>query len=135
MYTINTDNGFVEVSDWHKHEKTGENFINLLVRQIHEQNVAAGWWSKPREAGTLLMLMVSELAEAMEGDRKSLMDDHLPHRKMSEVELADCVIRIFDFAGANNMDLGGAIIEKLAYNAIRKDHKLEVRQAEGGKAY
>ena len=37
------------------------------------------------------MLIVSEIAEAMEGERKDLMDDKLPHRKMAEVELADAL--------------------------------------------
>lgn len=54
---------------------------------------------------------------------------------MREVELADAVIRIFDLAGAYGMDLGGAIAEKLAYNAHRADHKPEARAAAGGKAY
>ena len=39
------------------------------------------------------MLTISEIAEAMEGERKNLMDDHLPHRKMAEVEIADAYIR------------------------------------------
>jgi len=81
------------------------------------------------------MLVVSELAEAMEGDRKNLPDDKLPHRPMREVELADALIRIFDMAGAYNMDIGGAVAEKMAFNAIRPDHKLENRMAEGGKTY
>ncbi len=81
------------------------------------------------------MLIVSEVAEAMEGHRKDLMDDKLPHRKMIEVELADAVIRIFDLAGAMNLDMGGAIAEKMNFNATRDDHKLENRKAAGGKAY
>jgi hypothetical protein len=44
-----------------------------------------------RNKGELLMLMVSEIAEAMEGERKDLMDDKLPYRKMAEVELADAL--------------------------------------------
>ncbi len=40
----------------------------------------------------------------MEGERKDLMDDKLPHRKMAEVELADALIRIFDYAGAYGYD-------------------------------
>jgi hypothetical protein len=71
----------------------------------------------------------------MEGDRKNLMDDKLPHRPMREVELADAVIRIFDLAGAYGMDIAGAIVEKMAFNAVRPDHKIENRVAEGGKEY
>jgi len=63
------------------------------------------------------------------------MDDKLPHRTMLEVELADAVIRISDLAGALKLDLGGAIAEKLKFNATRPDHKPENRQAIGGKAY
>ena len=54
---------------------------------------------------------------------------------MTEVECADAVIRLADFCGAMGYDLGGAIAEKLAFNATRPDHKLENRRAEGGKAY
>ena len=82
-----------------------------------------------------LMLIVSEIAEAMEGHRKGLMDDKLPARPMLEVELADAVIRIFDLGGGLSLDLGGAIAEKLAYNATREDHSLEHRKAEGGKKF
>jgi NTP pyrophosphatase (non-canonical NTP hydrolase) len=71
----------------------------------------------------------------MEGDRKDLMDDKLPHRKMREVELADAVIRIFDLAGAYGMDLGEAIAEKMAYNQSREDHKIANRAQSGGKSY
>lgn len=81
------------------------------------------------------MLIVSEIAEAMEGERKGLMDDKLPHRKMAEVELADALIRIFDYAGAFQLDLDGAIAEKRAYNAIRADHTKEGRLAAGGKKW
>ena len=109
--------------------------INELAVEIHQNNVDAGWWDKPREKGTLLMLVVSEIAEAMEGERKDLMDDHLPHRKMAEVELVDAVIRILDYAGAFGYDVEGAIAEKLEYNKQRADHKLENRAKEGGKQF
>jgi NTP pyrophosphatase (non-canonical NTP hydrolase) len=116
-------------------EQTDVNVINGLVDSIYQQNVNAGWHSKPREIGTCLMLIVSEIAEAMEGDRKNLMDDHLPNRKMIEVELADAVIRIMDLSGREGLDLGGAISEKLAYNLVRADHKLENRSKDNGKKY
>lgn len=109
--------------------------IKELQYQIHKQNVDAGWWNKPREKGTLLMLIVSEISEAMEGERKNLMDDHLPTRKMAEVELADAVIRIFDYAEAFGYDVAGAIQEKRIYNASREDHKPENRVKENGKQF
>ncbi len=71
----------------------------------------------------------------MEGERKDLMDDHIKHRKMAEVELADAVIRIADYCGRWGYDLGGAIVDKLEYNKSRADHKLENRAKEGGKKF
>lgn len=120
--------------------------INDMSDYIHELNVNAGWWTSihtgeridpnaPNVVPAKMMLVVSEMAEAMEGYRKSLMDDHLPTRPMVEVELADTFIRIFDLAGALGLDLGGAIIDKIKYNKERQDHKLESRVAAGGKAF
>ncbi|MFV0392418.1 MAG: hypothetical protein ACK5KP_11145 [Paludibacteraceae bacterium] len=43
--------------------------LNQLRDEIHEIAKSKGFWDKPRETGTLLMLCVSELAEAMEADR------------------------------------------------------------------
>lgn len=116
-----------------------------VVQDIcHNAAFNAGWWTDiktgedmrgKRNVGELLMLCVSELAEAMEGHRKGLNDDKLPHRPMLEVELADTVIRIFDLAGGFDLDVPGAIAEKLAFNASRADHKPENRAAEGGKKY
>jgi hypothetical protein len=84
---------------------------------------------------TRIALCHSELSEALEGHRKGLMDDKLPHRPMAEVELADTAIRVFDLAGAMGYDLGAAIAEKLAYNRQRADHTHAARLAEGGKKY
>jgi NTP pyrophosphatase (non-canonical NTP hydrolase) len=109
--------------------------INEQVKHCHEQACKAGWHAERREDGTMLMLIVSEIAEAMEGERKDLMDDHLPHRRMAEVELADAVIRIFDYCGLHGYDLGGAFVEKLAYNRSRADHKPEQRRKAGGKKW
>lgn len=110
-----------------------------LQANIHERN--RKWWftqdGKPleRNRGEMLMLMVSEISEAMEGERKSLMDDKLPNRPMAEVELADTVIRILDYAAGFNYDVAGAIEEKLAFNDTRKDHTYEARAEANGKKW
>lgn len=114
--------------------------LNLIRDRIHRLNHK--WWidihtGQPlkRNVGELLMLVVSEIAEAMEGHRKNLHDDHLQDRRMIEVELADAMIRIFDLCGGLGLDIGGALVEKLAYNQTRQDHTHEARLAENGKKY
>lgn len=114
--------------------------IEKTVKVCHGASTAAGWWkdadlSDRHTVPAKLCLIHSEISEAMEGHRKGLPDDKLPHRKMIEVELADAFIRIADLAGALGLDLGGAVVEKLRYNAHRADHKPENRAVAGGKSY
>jgi len=72
--------------------------FNRYAKKIYEWNVSVGWWDDPNECVyQKLQLVSTEIAEATEGERKDLMDDHLPHRKMGEVELADALIRVLDF--------------------------------------
>lgn len=113
------------------------NNLSVLCHSVNHK-----WWHDlhtgerlNRNKGELLMLIVSEIAEAMEGERKNLMDDKLPHRKMVEVELADALIRIFDYAGAFGLDLDGALREKMGYNTTRVDHTKEARLKADGKKW
>lgn len=113
--------------------------LNDYSEICHKAN--AKWWHDKdgnkldRNKGELLCLIHSEISEAMEGERKNLNDDKLPHRKMAEVELVDAMIRIFDYAGAFGYDLDGAFNEKMAFNQVRKDHTHEARASENGKKW
>ena len=124
----------------------------LLTEACHVPAKLNGWWTDlatghdltskgyPKllpvvNVGEKLMLIVTEVGEAMEGHRKLLMDDKLPHRPMLEVELADVVIRCFDLSGGLGLDVAGAISEKLDFNATREDHKIENRRNVGGKKF
>ena len=118
--------------------------MQTLIDTCHGAAVRSGWWTDLKTGADLrvvnnvpekLMLTVSELAEAMEGHRKNLQDDHLPEFKMIEVELADAIIRICDLAGAKQYRVAEALEAKLLYNANRADHKPENRMLAGGKSY
>ena len=114
--------------------------LDSWAARIHELN--SKWWVDPhteepikRNIGEMLMLVTSELAEALEGHRKQLMDEKLPQYKNFDVEIADAFIRLFDLCGGLGINIEEIIEAKLAYNAVREDHKLENRVKPGGKAY
>lgn len=116
--------------------------VTTLQDACHKAAVEGGWWvdngtgpSNPLHFSNKLCLIHSEISEAMEADRKNLMDDKLPHRPAREVELADALIRIFDLGGGYGMDLAGALVEKMGVNATRADHRPEARAAVNGKKY
>lgn len=52
-----------------------------------------------------LILIISEICEAMEGERKDLNDTHLTYRKMAEVEMADTLIRLLDLCNRFNVEI------------------------------
>lgn len=114
--------------------------IDRLADRVHEVNKR--WWTDintgqplKRDFAGLTMMIVTELAEAVEGDRKDLMDTHLPQYKMRDVELIDTAIRLLDAIGALVPQAGEIFEAKMEYNANRADHKLENRLKPDGKKY
>lgn len=82
-----------------------------------------------------LMRIVCDVARAMEGHRKDSTDRELPVRSGFEVGLAAALLRIHWLGEMLGLDIDGAVEEKRAFNRVRPDHKAEIRQAAGGKAY
>ena len=114
--------------------------LTVLTEYCHKQSRDAGWWTdlstgQPlvRNKGEMLMLIVTEVAEAMEGVRKNLQDDHLPEHKMETVEIADTLVRLFDYIGGHGLEIATAFTDKLEYNCVRQDHSVEHRQSANGK--
>lgn len=92
-----------------------------MSARVFETHNAKGWTkasdpTNPVWQGNQIALMHSELSEAHEAIRKDLNDDKVTHRKGVEVELADVVIRIMNFATDTGLDIPGALAEKAAFN-------------------
>ena len=66
-----------------------------------------------------IALMQSELGEMVEGVRKPHNDEHCLQFTSEEVEMADCFIRLLDYAGKWNLRFAEAVLAKMEYNASR----------------
>jgi NTP pyrophosphatase (non-canonical NTP hydrolase) len=73
--------------------------------------------------GLKLMLSVGELSETLEAVRKNIgPDKHIPEFTAEEAEVADCVIRLMNYATDRKLRLADAIVAKNEYNRTRHDH-------------
>lgn len=86
--------------------------LNELSRLCHAIAKSKGFWDEKRNIGEALMLMVTELAEAMEAYRKQ---DDAEFRE----ELADTFIRLLDFCGGMGIDIEAEIEKKARKNQGR----------------
>lgn len=98
--------------------------IQDLVESCYENSKAHGWYDNVVEVNIpeKLCLMHSELSEALEDYRNGCMDEVLDGTDKPcgfPSELADVIIRVFDFCGAQDIDIAGAIERKMKFNESR----------------
>ena len=87
--------------------------LSQMQEEVHLLAVRKGWWDSPkRSTPEILMMIASEIFEALEAYRDIRDDDIGP-------ELADAVIRIMDFAEHEGIDLELEILKKHMKNLNR----------------
>jgi len=108
--------------------------LNQLASECHAIAVDKGWYDQTRTIPELLMLVVSELAEALEEVRNGYSPGIIATVGAEQkpvgfaVEIADSIIRILDMCSHLDIDIQRAVEIKMAYNRTRPHRH-------GGKAY
>ena len=98
--------------------------INEVAKQIHENAVDHGWWDEERGFPEVLVLIHSEVSEALEEYRNGRLPTEVYTGNGGKpegipIELADVIIRIFDYCGYAGIDIDAAITQKHEFNKTR----------------
>lgn len=116
--------------------------LNTISKAIHEGNVRQGFYDDKPSRDRQLLLIITELAEAVEADRhgkhcslssnalltllKFEDDKYFKSQFKNEVkdtfedEIADTLIRLFDVCGYLDIDIDKHISAKVRYNSLRE---------------
>ncbi len=86
--------------------------IKEIAEEIHENFKKKGFWDDTRPIPETLMLITTEVSEAMAAFRAKDQDNF-------REELADIVIRVFDAAEGYGIDIENEIIKKHEFNKSR----------------
>jgi NTP pyrophosphatase (non-canonical NTP hydrolase) len=116
--------------------------LNQSANIIYQNNKEKGFWDKERNVGEMLMLIVSELGEAMEAHRKGKFSESFDRfnwfndwdkkekssdrfnfsaymKDSFEDEIADTIIRLLDLSAGLGIDIEKHINFKIMYNKTR----------------
>lgn len=97
--------------------------LTYLRDSAHKNAVEKGWHENPKPVGEDIALMHSELSEALEeyrnGHQPADMRFEAAKPEGIPAELADVMIRIFDFCGLHRIDIATAVVAKMHYNSTR----------------
>jgi NTP pyrophosphatase (non-canonical NTP hydrolase) len=112
--------------------------LNQSANIIYQNNKEKGFWDKERNIGEMLMLITSELGEAMEAHRKGkfskvsdfetdfdAFSNFSESFKMNikdtfEDEIADAIIRLLDLSAGLGIDIEKHINLKVLFNKSRE---------------
>lgn len=119
---------------WMEGEKADKAFVerilgkNMTIKEwqtyIHGYAKSKGWWPlEGRSRGEIYANIFSEIAEAWEFWRDSskppVFVDSSGKPDGEAIELADCIIRILDYAEQQGWDMEELIKKKMEYNQER----------------
>lgn len=114
--------------------------LNDWAAAIHKNAVDHGWWDTDRSFAEIIALCHSELSEALEEDRAGRPNlwcdacgepegidatlqcdacDGVGKPEGKAIEMIDCIIRILDWCGKENIDVNRLLKMKHEYNMTR----------------